>query len=121
MKILPKLAKFCKKNQQDIILTLTVGLIAVISFNAGRIYTSQILKANLVTTGNNHFKNLVEKRSKDQKLDFRVVASKNSTTKRYHFLWCPGAEKIKEENKIYFVSEAEAQGRGYTLAANCAK
>lgn len=120
MKILPKLIKFCKKNQQDIVLTLAAGLIAVISFNVGRIYTAQNLKASLIVTGGSS-QNLIEKRSDTQKPDLRVIISKNSTSKKYHFLWCPGAEKIKEENKIYFSSEAEAQSRGYALARNCSK
>lgn len=121
MKTLPKLIKFYKKNQQDIVLTLAVGLIASISFNVGRIYTVQNLKANLTVIGNNYSKNYAEKGSDEQKPDLRVVVSKNSTSKKYHFLWCPGAEKIKKENKVYFPSEIEAQSGGYTLAANCSK
>ena len=55
----------------------------------------------------------------DLKIDFRVVVSKNSN--KYHFLWCSGAKLIKEENKIYFNTEAEAISAGYTLAGNCSK
>lgn len=55
------------------------------------------------------------------KIDFRVVASKKSSSFRYHFLWCPGAKNIKEENKIYFNSEGEAISAGYILAGNCTK
>lgn len=47
-----------------------------------------------------------------------LVASKNGT--KYHALWCPGASQIKDENKITFHSEKEAQAAGYSLAANCA-
>lgn len=53
------------------------------------------------------------------RLDFRVVVSKNSN--KYHFLWCPGAKQIKEENKIYFNSEEGATAAGYVLAGNCSK
>jgi len=45
------------------------------------------------------------------------VASKNGT--KYHFPWCSGAERIKEENKIWFSSKEEAEKAGYTPAANC--
>lgn len=48
-----------------------------------------------------------------------IVASKRG--KKYHYVWCSGAKSIKEENKIFFTSEAEAENRGYTLAANCQK
>jgi hypothetical protein len=46
-----------------------------------------------------------------------VVASKNGT--KYHFPWCPGASQIKDENKIWFASEAAATAAGYAKAKNC--
>ncbi len=46
-----------------------------------------------------------------------VVASKSGT--KYHLPTCPGAKQIKEENKIYFVTIAEAEAAGYKRAANC--
>ncbi|OGZ96656.1 MAG: hypothetical protein A3I44_01255 [Candidatus Sungbacteria bacterium RIFCSPLOWO2_02_FULL_51_17] len=46
-----------------------------------------------------------------------VVASKNGTA--YHLPWCSGAQKIKEENKVWFASKADAEARGYRPAANC--
>ncbi|HQF41251.1 MAG TPA: hypothetical protein PLY95_01480 [Candidatus Paceibacterota bacterium] len=48
-----------------------------------------------------------------------IVASKRG--KKYHYLWCSGAKTIKEENKIYFATEVEAEQAGYVLAANCQK
>lgn len=45
------------------------------------------------------------------------VASKTGT--KYHLPWCAGAQKIKEENKIWFATKAEAETAGYTPAANC--
>lgn len=45
------------------------------------------------------------------------VASRSGT--RYYFPWCGSASRIKEENKIWFASEAEARKAGFTPAANC--
>ncbi|MBI2175603.1 MAG: hypothetical protein HYU35_02640 [Parcubacteria group bacterium] len=45
------------------------------------------------------------------------VASKNGT--KYYALWCGGVDRIKEENKIWFVSPAEAERAGYEKAVNC--
>ena len=45
------------------------------------------------------------------------VGSKNSD--KYHFPWCSGAKRIKEENKIWFATREEAEAAGYTPAANC--
>lgn len=46
-----------------------------------------------------------------------LVGSKSGT--KYHKLTCPGAKQIKEENKIYFDSIAQAEAAGYKPAANC--
>ena len=46
-----------------------------------------------------------------------VVVSQSGT--KYHLPDCPGAAKIKEENKLYFDSAALAEAAGYTPAANC--
>ena len=48
----------------------------------------------------------------------KVVGNKQS--KIYHLENCPGALKMKEENKIYFNSAGEAQKAGYRPAGNCA-
>lgn len=47
----------------------------------------------------------------------KYVASKNGT--RYYLPTCSGAKRIKEENKIWFKTAAEAQARGLTPAVNC--
>lgn len=47
----------------------------------------------------------------------QVVASKNSD--KYHYPWCSGANRIKDENKIYFANPAQAEAAGYQLAGNC--
>jgi len=45
------------------------------------------------------------------------VASKSGT--KYHLPWCGSAKQIKDSNKIWFQSKAEAEAAGYTPAANC--
>jgi hypothetical protein len=47
----------------------------------------------------------------------QFVASKNGT--KYYLPSCSGVSKIKEENKVYFASAADAQAAGYSAAANC--
>lgn len=49
----------------------------------------------------------------------RVVASVHSD--KYHYLSCPGASQIKENNKIFFENASMAQAAGLTLAGNCRK
>ncbi|MDP3735545.1 MAG: hypothetical protein Q8R39_03910 [bacterium] len=47
----------------------------------------------------------------------KVLGSKNGT--KYHFPWCSGAQRIKEENKRWFDSVAAARAAGYSPAGNC--
>jgi hypothetical protein len=47
----------------------------------------------------------------------KYLASKNGT--KYYLPGCTGAKRIKEENKVWFATLAEAQASGRTAAANC--
>lgn len=47
----------------------------------------------------------------------RVVASKSGT--KYYLPTCSGAERISEDNKVWFISASAASAAGYTPAANC--
>ena len=116
-----KVKQWLNENRENLIISFSVFLVAIISFNAGRIYSTASLNQG-VELINNHGEFSVSATSKDlnkEKLDLRVVASENSD--KYHFLWCSGVKRIKEENKIYFSTDQEAQSKGYTLAGNCQK
>lgn len=39
--------------------------------------------------------------------------------KKYYPFGCSAGKSIKEENRIYFSSESEAQAKGYTLSTSC--
>jgi len=121
--MIAKLLKLVKTYQSDIILTILVVLISVISFNLGRISVSKDSKVPVTIT---------EPAGQTQEAakiadnatpagDQQVVASKNSKNKLYHFSWCSGASQIAEKNKITFPTEAAAIAAGYTLAGNCQK
>ena len=45
------------------------------------------------------------------------TASKNG--KKYYPAGCAGASRIKNENKVYFATSAQAVAAGYSLAAGC--
>jgi len=54
-------------------------------------------------------------------LDMRVVVSKASDSKKYHYSWCNTWKRIKLENQLWFSSDKEAEANGYTLAGNCTR
>ena len=45
------------------------------------------------------------------------VASRSGT--KYYLPTCSGASRIKEENKIWFNSESEAENAGFTKSSTC--
>ncbi len=47
----------------------------------------------------------------------KFVASKKGT--KYHRTDCPGAQTMKDENKLYFQTEEEARAAGFVPAGNC--
>ncbi len=119
--MLSKFFQLIKSYQSDIVLTVVVILISVISFNLGKISALNGQKAQIKITGGENAGQPGDTRGAlaPAVRDQTVVASKNSKGKLYHFTWCPGASMIAEKNKITFTSEAAAIAAGYTLAGNC--
>lgn len=127
MNILSKITEWVKYYQKDIFLGTCIALISLISFNLGRInalHKTPIKitgEANVyqATAGNSVLN--IKKSAPTQPKDLRVVASKASTTKKYHFTWCSGAKRITTINQLWFENEAVAIKAGYTLAGNCSR
>lgn len=132
LNILSKLTEFIKENQRDLFLAACMTLIGIIGYNLGRIqalqkgeivfdtnnqiYTAK--RAPEINSGSNQQAIIAPKTTLKPK-DPRVVASKKAGSKLYHFTWCFGAKRIKEENKLWFENESAAQAAGYKLAGNC--
>ncbi|PIR58099.1 MAG: hypothetical protein COU71_00495 [Parcubacteria group bacterium CG10_big_fil_rev_8_21_14_0_10_38_31] len=121
--------KKIKSYEADIIISLTIILVAFLSFGLGRL--SKIEENNVPITIENTRASVLSAQSAQNlqntatnpqlgggaaKLGV-IVASKNGT--KYHFPWCSGAIRIKDENKIWFGSESEAKSAGYGPASNC--
>lgn len=58
-----------------------------------------------------------EKRAISIDTSGQFIASKNGT--KYYRADCGGANRIKEENKVYFNSANAAEAAGYSLSATC--
>lgn len=127
-----KIKSWLEINQKDLFLAAIIILVSIINFGLGRLSAIWPEKQPITFTKNleSGSWNLEDKskiseptskisNSKFQILNSngRYVASKNSTF--YHYPWCPGAQKIKEENKIWFQSKVEAEQKGYKPASNC--
>jgi len=90
-------------------------LVALIAFGAGRLSAPEIVKNPIVieqSSPETVSQTGVEQGSQAVISQGQFVASRGGT--KYHWPWCSYGEKIKEANKIWFNSEAEAQTAGYS-------
>lgn len=128
------------KTLNDFLIILVIILVAFGSFGLGRLSKNseindpiQIVYPEQNQTENNAVSikqtaqvnqafnstttNTLEKENTTSSKEQSFVASKNGT--KYYFIWCSGANKIKEENKIYFSSREEAEKAGYEKSSTC--
>ncbi|MDP3763338.1 MAG: hypothetical protein Q8Q92_01640 [bacterium] len=107
---------------QKLFLSLIIILTALLSFGIGRLSVAgdrePIRIENDPEISNDQFLISNQTASVIKAVgNTEVVVSKNGT--KYHYLRCPGAKQIKEENKIVFATPEAAEASGFTLAANC--
>lgn len=103
--------------KSDILSVIVIVLVAFVGFGLGRL--SKIEEGRTPVSVENMGASVGSSLGPSEVLteEGGFVASKNSS--KYHFPWCPGALRIKEENKIWFSSREEAEKVGYSPAANC--
>ncbi len=114
----------------DIFVVIIIILVAFTSFGMGRLSVATQEKTPIVfseklpvsfekiqSSSPQELTGAVSKSLDNSLKSGSIVASKNGT--KYHFPWCSGVKRIKEENKIWFNNEQEAREAGYTPAANC--
>ena len=124
-----KIKSFLSENQRDLFLAALVFLMSVASFGLGRLSAVWPEKEPIRIIENKELGIMnqgSEANAPGPNSSFiipnsaptgRFVASKNGSS--YHLPDCPGAKQIKDDNKIWFKSEAEAKAAGYKPAGNC--
>ncbi|MEX0930874.1 MAG: hypothetical protein WDZ68_01135, partial [Candidatus Paceibacterota bacterium] len=95
---------------------ILIVLIATTSFGLGRASINPVAQ-NTQAAGIIMTESEVVEEKVVTDTEQRLVGSKNSD--KYHLPHCPGASRIKDENKVWFSSEDEARSMGYIPAANC--
>ena len=114
-----------RRGGGELYLAAVIVLVAVISFGLGRL--SKIREEKTPITIENVKENTQIGESKP--LSTSNVDKTNSTSskifvasrngKNYYYAWCESANVIKEQNRIWFSTQAEAEKAGYQPAANC--
>ncbi len=124
------IADFLRSRKgRDLLLACAMCLLALISFGLGRLSVQgkQQVPVALVmpplpaTSSNQYAHNVSPSKAMPQNAlppqSGAYVASKSGSV--YHLPWCSGAKRIKEENKVWFMSKEEAERAGYRPASNC--
>ncbi|ETB63703.1 TPA: hypothetical protein DIC38_03090 [Candidatus Nomurabacteria bacterium] len=120
---LNKIKSYLGIDNFHLVFFLVIVGVSLSSFALGRISISKTDNNNQIEENNFYLKNENEKGiegedfSTNNKEEKKYVASKNG--KLYYSLNCSGANRIKEENKIFFASKEEAEKSGYGFATSC--
>lgn len=124
--IFKKIYCWTKDHQADVVLTIGLVLIALISFGAGRLTAPQIDKEQVIiqnpTPAASIEHSLISLEGENQKEETEegiFVGSVKSN--KYHWPDCSWAKKISPENQIWFNSEEEAQAAGYIRCSSFEK
>lgn len=113
----------------DLFLLAIIILVAFFSFGLGRLSAlhesktplriENIPKEVLQDTQNNSIQTKQVATTLTSRIPENATYVASKTGKKYHYPWCAGAQRISEENRIYFKSKEEAEAQGYTPASNC--
>ncbi len=113
----------------DFFISIIIILVAFSSFGLGRLSSLEGKKSSITIERNSSFPSVSDEKGSiknlsDDKMNTvkenspkSFVASKSGT--KYYLSWCGGVSRIKEENKVWFASEAEAKKAGFSPASNC--
>lgn len=106
-----RIKSFVRSNQTffAIILLLTGSIAYGLGLEAGQLHITSNTQPAIVFTAAPEMGTVADA--------IPVVASRGGT--KYHRLDCPGANTIKDSNKIYFDSIELARSAGYLPASNC--
>ena len=122
IKLCKRLVGWVKTNNKELYLATIIILTAVISFGLGRLSKireekTPITIENAETSESKPLSTSNVDKTNSTATSKIFVASRNG--KKYYYAWCESANVIKEQNRIWFSTQAEAEKAGHQPAANC--
>jgi len=113
MSILSNFKEIVKKNESDMILTISIILVSLISFGSGLLVDfSKDNQAIIIQNPEINQTSIQQSiQAIDKQIEGKFMGSINSS--KYHWPDCPFGKRISEQNQIWFESEKEAQDAGY--------
>ena len=106
-----------KLEKTSLFFVVIIFLISTLIFALGRLSKVQLTREPVIVEEGNFIHNQNGQVALPASAVNFFVASKNGT--KYYLPTCSVAQRIKEENKIWFGSAGEARAAGYQPAANC--
>lgn len=149
--IIDKIKQFWQKYDYKILVVLSLILISVVSFNAGRTYENNIKPAEIKLSLNQSplasnprqerilaLGEAVERNPEAKEITGTLIAGVNDgssqaeekkdcafvgskNSDKYHLPDCSNAKRIKPENIVCFSSKEDAESKGYQPAKDCIK
>jgi len=107
--MLSNFRQIVKHNESDILLTITIVLVALVGFGAGLLI--DFSKDNQSIIIQNPIASIQGTLIEPSVKEGTFVGSVNSN--KYHWPDCSFAKRIAEQNQTWFESEEEAQNAGY--------
>jgi hypothetical protein len=117
------------KIKGDLFIVLLLILVGTASFGLGKLSslekrktpisilkTKELLTATVAESFDTNTSSNVNSKTQTQWKGI-VLASKSGT--KYYYPWCTGVSRIKEENKVWFLSIEDARSAGLTPASGC--
>lgn len=121
--IAEKVKAWIRANQGDLFTAAVVFLIGMAGFGLGRLSVSLPEKQPIMLedpAGGSDRPSLTTSAPVTSMSDLNngaFVGSKSGSI--YYAVWCPGASRIREENKVRFKTQEDAKAKGYRPAKNC--
>ncbi len=113
-----KIKLWCLSNHYDIAIIAIIVLVGAGAFGLGRLSTQQetTTSSSVQIVGNVLEMDAYAVRAEDESKG-KYVASRNGT--KYYPVSCSSANRIHDENRVYFQSSQEAILAGYEASSSC--
>ncbi len=125
--MLSNFRQIVKRNESDILLTITIVLVALIGFGAGLLVDFSKDNQSIIIQNPeiNQEINQASIQQASQPIKSQLVEQKkfvgSINSNKYHWPECSFGKRIAEQNQIWFESEEEAQNAGYVRGSNFEK
>jgi len=117
-----KVKEWCADNKGDLFIAGIIFFTGLSGFGLGRLSVDLVANQPLSViqpSESSHTSNAPQAAvaGGSPVSDSRVFASRNGAV--YYYSWCSGASRVKEENKVWFATNKEAEQTGLRRASGC--